>query len=313
MEEFKIDPAFLLRFENQLNPAFPEKSSIPVKILGYGEISSTFKIEGIDNYACKRMPPFSSSTDIEAYCNCINEYCEHLRNAGVKVLPYKLISFQNKDAEWIVYIVQPLLKLELIGNTLFHNLRDDELKVVYEKLLKNLQSLYVYNSLHEEQIQLGLDGQISNWYFPEDNSMPLYFDISTPLYRKNNKEQLNVEVFLKSMPSLIALAAKYFFLQDVLDRYYDLRMVIIDILGNLYKEGLQEKIPNLLSLSNDFFLSLPSNFQVLPLVKKEVHDYYKEDKFIWGFLLFFRKVDRFISTKILRKQYNFILPGKIKR
>jgi hypothetical protein len=46
---------------------------------------------------------------------------------------------------------------------------------------------------------------------------------------------------------------------------------------------------------------------------KEVEKYYKEDKLIWTLFLAFRKFDRWLSTKILHRQYEFILPGKIKR
>jgi hypothetical protein len=54
-------------------------------------------------------------------------------------------------------------------------------------------------------------------------------------------------------------------------------------------------------------------FGIEPIEKIEIDKYYKEDKFIWSLYMAVRKLDRFIKTKILRKRYEFILPGDIKR
>jgi hypothetical protein len=50
-----------------------------------------------------------------------------------------------------------------------------------------------------------------------------------------------------------------------------------------------------------------------PLAKNEVDKYYREDKLIWIVFLGLRRLDRFLTTRLLRKRYEFILPGKIKR
>ena len=50
-----------------------------------------------------------------------------------------------------------------------------------------------------------------------------------------------------------------------------------------------------------------------PLTKTEVDKYYREDKLIWVVFLGLRRLDRFFSTRLLWKRYEFILPGKIKR
>jgi len=44
-----------------------------------------------------------------------------------------------------------------------------------------------------------------------------------------------------------------------------------------------------------------------------VEKYYREDKFIWTLFLALRRMDRWLTTTIFRKRYEFILPGKIKR
>ena len=49
------------------------------------------------------------------------------------------------------------------------------------------------------------------------------------------------------------------------------------------------------------------------MTTKDVEKYYREDKMIWQLFLAFRRVDRFLTTKLLRRRYEFILPGKIER
>lgn len=53
--------------------------------------------------------------------------------------------------------------------------------------------------------------------------------------------------------------------------------------------------------------------EVVDLAIKVVRAYTRRDKMIWTLFLAFRKFDRWMTTKIFRKRYEFILPGKIKR
>jgi hypothetical protein len=56
--------------------------------------------------------------------------------------------------------------------------------------------------------------------------------------------------------------------------------------------------------------SRESNGQI---TEEMVKRYYKEDKMTWAVFLAFRRFDRWFMLKLLRKNYNFILPAKIKR
>ncbi len=93
-----------------------------------------------------------------------------------------------------------------------------------------------------------------------------------------------------------------------MDRYYDLRLVFIDLTANLHKEQKPVLIPEVVKAANHL---LPDRTKKITL--KEVDSYYKEDKFIWQLFLFFRKIDRWFTNKVFGKRYQFILPGKIKR
>ena len=133
-------------------------------------------------------------------------------------------------------------------------------------------------------------------------------DTSTPLLKLNGKEQLDPELLLNSTPGALKWLIRSFFLQDVMDRYYDIRLVYIDLIANLHKEQKPELIPEVIKLANNL---MPEGIDKIS--HKEVTSYYKEDKFIWQLFLVLRKIDRWFTNTIFRKRYQFILPGKTKR
>jgi len=131
--------------------------------------------------------------------------------------------------------------------------------------------------------------------------------------QKDKIEQLDAELLLQSAPGFIRPILRWFFLDDVLTRYYSFRDITIDILANFIKEQRKDLIEMCLPVVNDFF---KDHFEIIrekPLKEKEVFSYYKEDKLIWSIFLATRRFDKFVQTKILRKRYEFILPGQIKR
>jgi hypothetical protein len=49
------------------------------------------------------------------------------------------------------------------------------------------------------------------------------------------------------------------------------------------------------------------------LTRDTITTYYRADKRIWQIFLAFRKLDRFITTRLMNQRYDFILPGNITR
>ena len=146
-----------------------------------------------------------------------------------------------------------------------------------------------------------------------EDSQFYYLDTSTPMFRINKKEAMEAELFLKSAPSFLRGLLKIAFLQEVLDRYYDWRLVTIDMLANLFKEQRKDLIPGCLKVVNKFFDNDAKDFKIKPILLKEVINYYKNDKQIWDIFQNARKFDRYLTTKIFHKKYNFYLPSSIQR
>lgn len=300
-------------FEGQLDPAYPLRSPQPPQIIGYGEISSVLVIPGMPDFACKRMPPFPDSIARRDYMALIDAYCIHLRAAGVSTVPYRFVEVDNCYGEAVLYIVQPLLPGNRIGSHYLRHCAAGEFERAMGLLVDTVWRVWQWNSTRAPALCLGLDAQISNWFFEEGETPPAYLDYSTPFLRDQGREQLNTEIFLKSLPALLVPVVRRFFLQEILDRYYDVRQVLIDLVANFSKEKMQRRIPAALSLINDRLRSSHLGGPLAPITEAEVRAYYRSDARLWRLLLALRRVDRFVKTRIAGCRYNFILPGRIER
>lgn len=312
---FKIDKNLLIEFEKGLNTRYPEKSKISAKIIGFGEISTIFLIESskLRNYAFKRIAIFSNKEEIQEYDQILKRYIELLNNkTQIEVLPTLGIPLNIENQKFVYYIAQPILPKNSICNHYFHQVSIEESLKIFDQILKKLLNIYKWN-LQNKSLQIGIDSQISNWATLNFRNQIVYFDVSTPLFRINHKEALNAEMFLRSTPPILRSIVKKLFLQEVLDRYYDLRLILIDLIANFYKEKLQDKIPSFIQHTNDFIQKHCKEYNLKEIHLEEVQEYYKKDAFIWKLYLSLRKIDRWFITNILNKKYEFILPERIER
>lgn len=306
----QIDDEKLYRFEEGLNPRFPERSAVPVSIVGYGEISAIFQIDGDDGDVFKRLPLFDSREAAEAYESMYHEYSQLLQRAGIALPDHdtRIVSVPGRPV--VLYIAQKKLKPEAFCHQLIHQLAPEESLAVIEQAVAETAKVWAFNQKEAPQLTLAIDGQLSNWVSPSGRAggEMLYIDTSTPLFCKNGIEQQNPELMLQSAPSFLRWIIRLFFLNDVMTRYYNPRMVYTDIAANLYKEQQPGLVGDTVDIVNRH---LPAAEP--PLTVKEVKDYYREDKLIWTLFLAFRRLDRWLKTAFLRQRYEFILPGPIKR
>ena len=320
----EIDVDLLQEFERYLDPRHPELSDIPAKVLGYGEISTVFEIGDARqrDLAYKRMPIFENDSELDHYKKTFDEYCRVLvEEIGLELPPYGYAALPPGVGMRVLFLAQKKLAPESIGNKAIHILsRDDTVRLV-RQVLRELAKLWEFNA-RKGPFELGIDGQISNWSIKgfdaestrlADDISLVYFDTSTPFLRIDGVEQLDPELFLRSAPSFLVWILRLMFLEDVMTRYYDFHLVATDLIANFYKEQLPEYIPGLIEAANDFFDGEAANLGVAPLTEKEVRSYYREDAIIWSLYLNARRIDRFLRTRLMRRDYPYILPGKIKR
>jgi hypothetical protein len=317
-----IDSNHISEFEKGLNPLYPDKSLIPAKIIGYGEMSTIFVIDtpGQEGLAYKRMPIFLNSDEMKNYELLFNEYNTLLSSIGLDIPAFASVMVIPDKGNLVIYNAQKRLPSKSICNSLLHNIDDTSVKTLVLIILREMKKIFDYNAANPGS-EVGIDGQISNWAVASwadgleitDRTGVFYLDTSTPLMKKGGREQLNSELFLRSTPSFLRWVIRLFFLKDVMNRYYDFRKVVIDLIANFHKEQKSAMIPGLVETANRFFAEECLGFGIKPLTADEIDDYYKEDALIWRIYLAFRKIDRFLHLKILNKPYPYILPGNIKR
>ena len=299
----------LIEFENGLNPQKLTESKIPAKIVGYGEISAIFEIEADNNNVYKRLPLFDSVVAAQHYQQMYREYCSLLEKAGLLLPAHDTRIVAVPGRPTALYIAQKKLPEANFGHRLIHHLDHHSSIDLIEHTIREITKIWNFNLASKPDVELAIDGQLSNWVRDSEDSQSLYYiDTSTPLFCKQGVEQQNPELLLKSAPGFLRWIIRLFFLQDVMTRYYVPRLVFMDLIANLYKEQKPELIEPAIKRVNEH---LPDDQE--RLTKSVVDKYYREDKLIWIVFLGLRRLDRFFTTRLLRKRYEFILPGKIKR
>ncbi|MHB8085615.1 MAG: DUF6206 family protein [Dehalococcoidia bacterium] len=320
----QVDVELLKEFERGLDPARPGESKIPARVLGYGEISTIFEIESdsVRGLACKRLPIFQTQDEVTRYEQIYHDYNELLeKKIGIGVPDYGFAWFSSDSGRITAYDVQQKLPSNSIGNRAIALLSTEDIQALFLLVLRELSKVWNYNAANPQEA-LGIDGQISNWAVAgfdaehphiEPGMKLLYFDTSTPLMKKGGAEQLDPVLFMRSAPSFLVWMIRWLFLEGVMTRYYDARLVTIDLIANFYKEQRPEMVPHLVKAANDFYAGEGKALGIKPLTEKEIQSYYKEDALIWTLFLALRRFDRWLHRYILHKPYIYILPGKIKR
>ncbi len=306
----RLDRELLERFEAGLNPRRIEASAVPARLLGYGEISAIFQIEGHAGLAYKRMPLFNTVYKAADYVELYREYCQLLVRAGLNLPESATAVVDLPGRPVVLYIGQRAFPAGRIGNRQIHTLAAAQSRQLIRRIMTFQAGIWDFNRRIGPGLEIAVDGQISNWVLDGDveSGTIYYIDTSTPFIRKQGRHQLDPELLLQAAPGVLRWLLRRMFVGDVLDRYYDPRRNMIDLVANLYKEQCPTLIPAAIETVNAF---LPTG--IAPLNRADVDKYYREDKFIWSLFLTLRRLDRFVTTRILRRRYEFILPGRIKR
>ncbi len=265
------------------------------------------------------MPPFPNRESVESYRELFNRYHRLLKEIGVNPPRHGIRNLFRENGTVTVFITQSRLPTESIGSNVIRVVTAEECVLLFRMVLQETLKVAEYNRLDPE-LQVGIDIQISNWGVDGfDPAQPgvngdeklLFIDTSTPMIREDGTELLDAELFMKSVPPFIRPLVRAIFLQDVLERYYDIREIIKDLIANFIKEGRSDVVPALVEEANLFFTERMADFDFKPLTLREVKRYYRHDRLIWIVFQTARRIDRFIQTKILGRKYPYRLPDKI--
>jgi len=317
-------------FQRDYAARFQER--LKLKVVGYGEISTVLRFSGglahgmdradRDRWVYKKMPLFSDEKNLQNYIDIFEEYRRlFVEEIGIQIPQQKTWVHKIEPDKIRLYVLQERFDPDCVGHKLIHHFSEEMCARLLTMILLELKKVWQYNA-SQGRLKVAIDAQISNWvvtgFDPQHGDFRsadtlVYIDTSSPLFRVNGEEQLDAELFLKRTPFFLRPIIRALFLQEVLDRYYDAHLVTVDLIANFFKEGRAEYIPRMIETANRFFSAEMPSQNIEAITEREVEKYYKGDAFIWKFYLAARKVDRFITEKLLRRKYEFRLPEKVKR
>ena len=287
-----IDPDVLAQLESDVVAHLSGDYSVHLDVLGYGEISTVLRAEGLNGpVAAKRLPRMTRS-QLSAYSEILSRYLYDLQARGVR--PVDSAVFSVGSDPFRPYCVQPLQPLLLV----------DELRTADSETIDRRVQQLVGIVVGAVDGWLGLDGQISNWAVDGDEL--LYIDVTTPLVRDTaGKDELDTDLFIASLPWALRGSVRRFLLDEILSHYYDPRAVLLDMAGNLTKERLPQVIEPLLRATNRVVSP--------PITTDQATKYYRTDARMWELLQRLRQADRWWQKTARRRTYPFLLPGAIER
>jgi hypothetical protein len=314
MDELSLDTDQLLSFENQLDPARPAASGI--RVLGNGRFSTVFEAPGLPNVALKRFPPYPTSTARAMHERALNAYQMILRGTvGLNVARQRCVSITNRHGEHVLYIAQEMQPYNTIGDRVLRKCTDAEVPSVINAVLRQVLRVWHRNEI-EKELDVpgsitGLDAQLSNWSIVLDEQgvrQTVYLDTGTPFFRRLGRDLLEPDLLLGSVPLPLVGLVRQHFVRDVLDRYYDLRRVVIDFVGGFYAMDQAQRVPLALDQVNAFLGKEAEDLEIEPLGLHEVEAYARRNERFWKKFLTLSRIKRFGTTRILRQKYNFSLP-----
>lgn len=282
----------LVALEETVGLALQRCDPSMLDLLGEGEISLVLRAGRAGAWACKRLPPFPSTSSAQRYASTVEDYVRTLTQRGVGVVPTDLHRIAGSAGASVLYCVQPVLPASALAVVV---VRDDPLRApsVLADIVETIFAVV--------DDRLGLDAQLSNWAVIEGRLQ--YFDITTPLLRDGDGvSQIDTEVFLASMPWMLRAPVRRFVVPGIIDRYHEPRSVARDLAANLIKEGLDELVPLVIDEVNRRVEH--------PLSIEEVRRDRRSDARTWELLQAIRRADRVWQRRVRRRTYPFLLPTR---
>jgi hypothetical protein len=263
-----------------------------LRILGYGEISCVLAWR---RRACKRLPPFDGAERLDSYRHTFETYIGRLRAIGVEVVDTCLQTLERADGRHVAYCVQPILPPDSLLPAWLARADADAALSVFARILEHIHAC-------GRTTRLGLDAQLSNWAVTAD-ATPVYFDLTTPFYRdESGREALDTELFLAAIPAVMRAPVRAFLLRGILDNYYTPRAIILDLLGNLYNQGLEDRLAAWLPHANGAIEPA--------LTAREVRAYHRADARTWALMRRLFRLERLWMQKVRGKPAPLLLPER---
>jgi hypothetical protein len=302
----------LAAFEAGLDPA--RAAATPgVEMIGCGEVSAVFALAELPERVCKRMAGFADAAALERYAALVERYVGLLERDGVRVVATEVVPVERPGCSPVAYLVQSRLDPRRIGNQLLREADDDTLRACLDAVFARIARVLRANRTRSDGRNVTVDAQLSNWHFADPGS-PVLLDVGTPFMRLHGRDEIGVELFLAPVPPGVrALYRRARAVERYLDAFFDPRRLLVDAIANFHKEGRPDRIPLALERANAWLGGDAADLGGRPIRREDVDRYYERDARTLELYLRARRLDRFVRTRLLRRRYDFVLPGAIQR
>jgi hypothetical protein len=262
-----------------------------LKLLGYGEVTIAIAVPAAaPRWACKRMPPLSHVAQLRAYANHIDTYVAELGLAGVHVLPTRCHIVPSYPGRYVLILSQPIIESNQLGPAILHGRQPDPadpfLNAIFDTVCASASP------------RIGLDAQLANWALVDDNIWQI--DVSTPFTcDAQGQPELDTSLVVQPFPAFLRPALRRWIVPPLLKRYHVPRLALLDFVGNLFKERLDQWVEPALEAANS---RLSDGISL-----SEARAYYDEDARLWEVIYRVKKASRFM-TNMIGGTYQFLLP-----
>lgn len=279
----------LADLEKMVQGALAKRDTSELNVLGFGEVSVALGWP-IDepSHVCKRMPPMSGE-QFAAYSSLVSSYVDGLRQAGQAVVETAVCSVDRGD-KMVAYIVQPRLPKETLG---------DQVLLSSEPDPSHPFLAAVADSFGLVSQRLSIDAQVTN--FSWDGETLTLLDVGTPFFWDDDGTLLfDLDGFTPMIPAPLRGIIKRDLIK-VIDRWKEPRQVAVDVVANLYREGLAQWMEPAIFALSQAFPDEPA------ITRAEAMASYEDDRKTFPRLTKLQRTQRAWQTSVRRAPYEFFI------
>ncbi len=290
MPEPSLTAAELAGFDEVVRRALAAGDPSQLNVLGFGELSVSLGWPADEpRLVCKRLPPFSRD-QLTHYEGVVGHYLKELSGGGLAVANTELMALERPDGRLTAYLIQPLFPAESLGHRVLSSADPDP---------DHPFLAAVGSSLELVTDQLSLDAQVTN--FSWDGTRVTLLDVGTPfVWDRAGALQFDMDPFLVMIPAPL----RAFVRRDMskrIDRWREPRRVALDLVANLFREGMDQWVePALVALNRVVGGDEPMRVD-------EARALYDEDLATWPRLKRLQRVERAWQTAVRRRPYDFFI------
>jgi hypothetical protein len=215
----------------------------------------------------------------------------------------------------VVYLVQPRLPADRLGQAILRHGTDVALHALLDHVLGYVQRVLAENGRRPDGRSLAIDAQLSNWHCPsDDGARPALLDVGTPFMYRDGRLEVGTDIFLRAyLAPLRWWLRRQRAVERYVEDYFRFDLTALDLLGNFTKEGAEARLDSAIAFVNTWTARHRAAEGGATVDERAVRTYYARDAATLETSLRARRLTRFVQARLLRKRYDFILPGHIRR